>query len=131
MTKKEIDETGVIVTTPEKWDVVTRKGAGSGDGEVAEVRLLSSFSAEFDTPPFPAYRRLTPTLPPSSRKSSSSSSTKSTSFTKIVAPFSRPSSPVLFAKSSPRSHSFVLSVSLRRCRTTSMLLTSSGESTLP
>ncbi|GAA6008054.1 hypothetical protein JCM11491_006594 [Sporobolomyces phaffii] len=41
MTKKEIDETGVIVTTPEKWDVVTRKGAGSGDGEVAEkVKLL-------------------------------------------------------------------------------------------
>ena len=38
MTKKEIDETGIIVTTPEKWDVVTRKGAGSGDGEVAEVR---------------------------------------------------------------------------------------------
>lgn len=38
LTKKEIDETGVIVTTPEKWDVVTRKGAGSGDGEVAEVR---------------------------------------------------------------------------------------------
>ncbi|GAA5924697.1 uncharacterized protein JCM15063_005710 [Sporobolomyces koalae] len=41
MTKKEIDETGVIVTTPEKWDVVTRKGAGSGEGEVAEkVKLL-------------------------------------------------------------------------------------------
>ncbi|GAA5868240.1 hypothetical protein JCM8547_002290 [Rhodosporidiobolus lusitaniae] len=41
LTKKEIDETGVIVTTPEKWDVVTRKGAGSGDGEVAEkVKLL-------------------------------------------------------------------------------------------
>lgn len=41
MTKKEIDETGIIVTTPEKWDVVTRKGAGSGDGEVADVRYLS------------------------------------------------------------------------------------------
>ncbi|GAA5908844.1 uncharacterized protein JCM6883_004186 [Sporobolomyces salmoneus] len=41
MTKKEVEETGVIVTTPEKWDVVTRKGAGSGDGEVAEkVKLL-------------------------------------------------------------------------------------------
>lgn len=37
MTKKEVDETGVIVTTPEKWDVVTRKGAGAGDGEVADV----------------------------------------------------------------------------------------------
>ncbi|GAA5916218.1 hypothetical protein JCM6882_001112 [Rhodosporidiobolus microsporus] len=41
LTKKEIDETGIIVTTPEKWDVVTRKGAGSGDGEVADkVKLL-------------------------------------------------------------------------------------------
>ncbi|GAA5891840.1 hypothetical protein JCM5296_003246 [Sporobolomyces johnsonii] len=41
LTKKEVDETGVIVTTPEKWDVVTRKGAGTGDGEVAErVKLL-------------------------------------------------------------------------------------------
>ena len=42
LTRKEVDETGVIVTTPEKWDVVTRKGAGSGDGDVAEVRLLLS-----------------------------------------------------------------------------------------
>lgn len=41
MTKKEVEETGVIVTTPEKWDVVTRKGAGSGDGEVAEVKRFS------------------------------------------------------------------------------------------
>ncbi|GAA5829196.1 hypothetical protein JCM11251_004156 [Rhodosporidiobolus azoricus] len=41
LTKKEVDETGIIVTTPEKWDVVTRKGAGSGDGEVADkVKLL-------------------------------------------------------------------------------------------
>ena len=41
MTKQEIEETGVIVTTPEKWDVVTRKGAGTGDGEVADkVKLL-------------------------------------------------------------------------------------------
>lgn len=44
MTKKEVDETGVIVTTPEKWDVVTRKGAGAGDGEVADVRFLSRCS---------------------------------------------------------------------------------------
>jgi antiviral helicase SLH1 len=41
MTKKEVDETGVIVTTPEKWDVVTRKGAGAGDGEVADVGFPS------------------------------------------------------------------------------------------
>jgi antiviral helicase SLH1 len=68
MTKKEIDETGVIVTTPEKWDVVTRKGAGSGDGEVAEVRLLSSLFPENDAPPFPAYRRLPLTLRPFEQK---------------------------------------------------------------
>lgn len=39
LTKKEVDETGVIVTTPEKWDVVTRKGAGAGDGDVADVSV--------------------------------------------------------------------------------------------
>ncbi|KAM0787951.1 hypothetical protein ACM66B_006155 [Microbotryomycetes sp. NB124-2] len=39
MTRKEIDETGVIITTPEKWDVVTRRG--SSDSEVADkVKLL-------------------------------------------------------------------------------------------
>lgn len=38
LTKKEIDATQVIVTTPEKWDVITRK-AGEGD-LVAQVRLL-------------------------------------------------------------------------------------------
>ena len=50
LTKKEVDECGVIVTTPEKWDVVTRKGAGAGDGEVAEVRpsfLSQVNSADF------------------------------------------------------------------------------------
>lgn len=39
LTKKEIVETQIIVTTPEKWDVVTRKG--TGDTElVQKVRLL-------------------------------------------------------------------------------------------
>lgn len=28
LTKKEILETQMLVTTPEKWDVITRKGAG-------------------------------------------------------------------------------------------------------
>lgn len=38
MTKREIANTQVIVTTPEKWDVITRK---SGDGSlVQQVRLL-------------------------------------------------------------------------------------------
>ena len=31
MTKVEIAETQIIVTTPEKWDVVTRKPTGEGD----------------------------------------------------------------------------------------------------
>ena len=35
MTKAEIAETQIIVTTPEKWDVVTRKP--TGEGEVASV----------------------------------------------------------------------------------------------
>ncbi|KAG8530050.1 uncharacterized protein KY384_005532 [Bacidia gigantensis] len=39
LTKKEIEQTQVIVTTPEKWDVVTRKS--TGDTElVQKVRLL-------------------------------------------------------------------------------------------
>ena len=38
LTKKELQETQMILTTPEKWDVVTRKG---GDAAVASlVRLL-------------------------------------------------------------------------------------------
>jgi antiviral helicase SLH1 len=35
MTKSEIAETQIIVTTPEKWDVVTRKP--TGEGELASV----------------------------------------------------------------------------------------------
>ena len=35
MTKSEISETQIIVTTPEKWDVVTRKP--TGEGELASV----------------------------------------------------------------------------------------------
>lgn len=36
LTKAEISTTQFIVTTPEKWDVVTRKG--TGDVELAQVR---------------------------------------------------------------------------------------------
>jgi antiviral helicase SLH1 len=35
LTRKEIGETQIIVTTPEKWDVVTRKP--TGEGELASV----------------------------------------------------------------------------------------------
>lgn len=43
LTKAEIAQTQIIVTTPEKWDVVTRKP--TGEGELAAVRyyLLLSF----------------------------------------------------------------------------------------
>jgi hypothetical protein len=41
LTKTEIAETQVIVTTPEKWDVVTRKV--EGEGEIASVCPLSLF----------------------------------------------------------------------------------------
>ena len=36
LTKAEIAETQIIVTTPEKWDVVTRRPTGEGD--IASVR---------------------------------------------------------------------------------------------
>lgn len=39
LTKKEITQTQIIVTTPEKWDVVTRKSTG-GTELVQKVRLL-------------------------------------------------------------------------------------------
>ena len=37
LSKRELEETHVIVTTPEKWDVITRKG-----GEVSVASTLSS-----------------------------------------------------------------------------------------
>jgi antiviral helicase SLH1 len=40
LTKAEIAATQIIVTTPEKWDVVTRKP--TGEGELASVRLRHS-----------------------------------------------------------------------------------------
>jgi antiviral helicase SLH1 len=41
LTKSEIAETQIIVTTPEKWDVVTRKP--TGEGELASVCYLLLF----------------------------------------------------------------------------------------
>jgi len=38
LTRAEIAETQIIVTTPEKWDVVTRKP--TGEGELASVSGL-------------------------------------------------------------------------------------------
>ena len=39
LTKAEIQETQFIVTTPEKWDVITRKG--TGDTELAQVSNIN------------------------------------------------------------------------------------------
>ena len=41
LTRDEIAETQMIVTTPEKWDVVTRKP--TGEGEVTAVRAYCFF----------------------------------------------------------------------------------------
>jgi replicative superfamily II helicase len=38
LTKTEIMNTQIIVTTPEKWDVVTRKA--TGDTELCQVRAI-------------------------------------------------------------------------------------------
>lgn len=41
LTKKEMEETQMLVTTPEKWDVVSRKSNPSSDVELTElVRLI-------------------------------------------------------------------------------------------
>ena len=32
MTKQEIDQTQVIIVTPEKWDIITRKSGGRASG---------------------------------------------------------------------------------------------------
>lgn len=38
LTKREMEETQMIVTTPEKWDVITRKGSDMAVSSL--VRLL-------------------------------------------------------------------------------------------
>jgi antiviral helicase SLH1 len=46
LTKAEIAQTQIIVTTPEKWDVVTRKP--TGEGEIASVRNSPAWNAFTD-----------------------------------------------------------------------------------
>lgn len=48
LTKAEIAQTQVIVTTPEKWDVVTRKP--TGEGELASVGLICISISELTHP---------------------------------------------------------------------------------
>jgi antiviral helicase SLH1 len=43
LTRQEIADTQIIVTTPEKWDVVTRKP--TGEGELASVRTSFTVNA--------------------------------------------------------------------------------------
>lgn len=45
LTRKEIGETQIIVTTPEKWDVVTRKP--TGEGELASVSIGTVYAIQF------------------------------------------------------------------------------------
>jgi|TARA_B110000967_G_scaffold169701_1_gene179294 hypothetical protein len=51
LSKKEMDETTMLVTTPEKWDVITRKGGEVGAAQslrlliVDEVHLLNDGTA--------------------------------------------------------------------------------------
>lgn len=45
LTRQEINETQIIVTTPEKWDVVTRKPAGEGElASVSRTRVQRRYS---------------------------------------------------------------------------------------
>ena len=55
LTKKEIAETQIIVTTPEKWDVVTRKP--TGEGELASVSPFSQLSVNSDLDAYFAIRK--------------------------------------------------------------------------
>jgi hypothetical protein len=53
LTKAEIAETQIIVTTPEKWDVVTRKPTGEGElatvGSSFLLKIGIDISAESET----------------------------------------------------------------------------------
>lgn len=50
LTRQEINETQIIVTTPEKWDVVTRKPTGEGElASVCRERLIARLLAESQT----------------------------------------------------------------------------------
>ena len=40
LTKREIEETQVIVTTPEKWDVITRKASDSSLIELVKLLII-------------------------------------------------------------------------------------------
>ena len=45
LTRAEIDETQIIVTTPEKWDVVTRKPTGEGELASVDTPISATSSA--------------------------------------------------------------------------------------
>lgn len=44
LTRKELAETQMIVTTPEKWDVITRKVGGPSVRREAERSVVMSFN---------------------------------------------------------------------------------------
>lgn len=41
LTKAEILETQMLVTTPEKWDVVTRKGTGAKKKDLGKLAIVT------------------------------------------------------------------------------------------
>jgi hypothetical protein len=86
LTKAEIAETQIIVTTPEKWDVVTRKP--TGEGELASVRATSR--------PLLSVKNY---ICCNVRKSSCLLSTRCTCLTKIAVRSSRRSSHALYDRS--------------------------------
>jgi antiviral helicase SLH1 len=43
LTKTQIAQTQIIVTTPEKWDVVTRKPTGEGELASVSCRICIDF----------------------------------------------------------------------------------------
>ena len=56
LTRAEIASTQIIVTTPEKWDVVTRKPTGEGELVSVRYNLLDCLSD------FKSYSILSPEL---------------------------------------------------------------------
>ena len=81
LTRQEIADTQIIVTTPEKWDVVTRKP--TGEGELASVRRY--YCSEFQLK--------------QTRKSNFSSLTRCICSTKSEEQSSRPLWPGRFVRS--------------------------------
>ena len=61
LTKKELAETQMIVTTPEKWDVITRKGGDASVSSMVKLLIIDEVRARGPGPaPAPAESRRPP-----------------------------------------------------------------------